>query len=134
MADDLGLLDDTPQATPLDLLINAIAGSGQYHFAPEDGGDGVGDVVDVDGADAAATAEQDAAIAVYLGTADAAANGSDTVVARKRPAEATYGRLAKVSRTLNSHFARRPGASNAFSTIEVWHPETGQKSYGKERR
>jgi hypothetical protein len=46
MSDQEGslILDDNPSATPLDLLLNAISGSGQYVF-PQDEGEQNGDAL-----------------------------------------------------------------------------------------
>jgi hypothetical protein len=144
MADTgLSLLDDTPQATPLDLLINAISGSGQYHFSTADDGAVAGPSGEEGG-----SAAPDA-IAAYLNNngdatshavaeaAAAVANGGST--SRKRSADDEVGspRLRKIARTLGEHFnSRQPahGHGPSLSTVELWHPKTGQKSYGKERR
>jgi len=168
MADNgLGLLDDTPQATPLDLLINAISGS-PYHFTTAD--DGAGGSEDATGAapdaiaaylggagagDADAVAHAHAhvpdvnAVDVDVNHVDAdvhavdvghvaAASVPNESLSRKRSAEDPGSpRMKKIARTLSTHFARQPalpGVAGAFSTVEVWHPKTGQKSYGKERR
>lgn len=106
---ELSLLDDAPQATPLDLLINAISGSGQYSFS---------------GDDATTHDEEGGDMATYLDNGKRAMDSDGST------------RLKKIGRTLSSHFAtpQQTWLSRAFSTVEVWHPNTGQKSYGKERR
>lgn len=117
----LPLLDDNPSNTPLDLLLNAISGSGGYAFPePEAEGEGGDDVN-------AAPADGDAAISALLGEAE---EHDEHDAGKYDGAESP--RQAKVARTLRNHFAGIRG--DAFSTIEVWHPKTGQKSYGKERR
>lgn len=159
MADSgLSLLDDNPQATPLDLLINAISGSGGYSFAADDGSGAAGGAGD--DATVAAATTGDAMVAYLDGESGAGAStssgdpGPNTVAraveaaatTRKRgfndedADDATRLRVAKIARTLTTHFAPQPppstatSSNRAFSTIEVWHPKTGQKSYGKERR
>lgn len=129
----LPLLDDNdnPSNTPLDLLLNAISGSGGYTFPGADGdahgagdGDGDGDG-DGEGGDVTVAPEGNAAISAFIEADHHATTGE----AGKDGAESRQQN--KITRTLREHFATRGGA---FSTIEVWHPKTGQKSYGKERR
>lgn len=122
MADNgLPLLDE-PSATPLDLLLNAISGSGEYNLLSDETpaeGEGQGD---------------GETIAAYLEPGES----------RKRSHEEDSPRQNKIAKTLSSHFAgvddrealAQSGTidSRTFSTIEVWHPRTGQKSYAKERR
>lgn len=131
----LPLLDDPPSNTPLDLLLNAISGSAGYTFPEhEAGGEGEGDGENPGGA-----AEGDAAISALLGAEggmaheDGHEHAYEDNAKRDGNGDGTQSpRQAKIARTLNDHFSgvRR----DAFSTVEVWHPKTGQKSYGKERR
>lgn len=125
MADNgVQLLDDNPSATPLDLLLNAISGSGQYNILADEA--------------PSATEEGEAhgdreTIAAYLESGDKGG---------KRPHEEDSPRQVKIARTLESHFEGEgvalaqavASSSRTFSTVEVWHPKTGQKSYAKERR
>ncbi|KAL1413625.1 hypothetical protein Q8F55_001403 [Vanrija albida] len=113
---DLQLLDDNPSATPLDLLLNAITGRDTYHFAEEGGGE-----------------ERGEQLPIYIDPSLEGAAELDPSSGRKRALESPQlGRAAKAPRL--TPFARGPGAAPTLSTVEVWHPKTGQKSYGKERR
>lgn len=153
---DLPMLDDNPSNTPLDLLLNAISGTGEYAFAAQDAAtDAPSGEPDGSTTDAMAAYLEAGGSGVSPPQADPVATersgsqGSTVLGIRKRSAEATSPpspRQHKVLRTLQSHFGSRAGLlqppspgspalkSHTFSTVEVWHPKTGQKSYGKERR
>lgn len=106
----LPLLDDTPSATPLDLLLNAISGTDQYSLL----------------------ADQPASSAA----GEAGERFRETGEKRKRALEDSP-RQTKIAKTLSSHFTDASVLAQngrTFSTVEVWHPKTGQKSYPKERR
>lgn len=116
MADqDLHLLDDNPNATPLDLLLNAITGTDPYHFAAEAEGE-----------------ERGEQLPMYLDPGlESGELGEAGGSSRKRALESPrLERAAKAPRLT----PLAQGVLHDFSTVEVWHPKTGQKSYGKERR
>lgn len=130
---DLPLLDDNPSTTPLDLLLNAISGSSNlFPQAGESGDDS--DYLGENGAGQNPSGAVD-------GTNDESTSGdaAHDAASKKRAhddddeAGGASPRLSKVTRTLSSHFGSHT-RGRAFSTVEVWHPKTGQKSYGKERR
>lgn len=130
---DLPLLDDNPSTTPLDLLLNAISGtSNLFPQAGESADDS--DYLGENGGEGNASAANDGA-----NNDSTSANGAGINASKKRvhddadvPGEGPQ-RLSKITRTLSSHFGRNT-RGRAFTTVEVWHPKTGQKSYGKERR
>lgn len=130
---DLPLLDDNPSTTPLDLLLNAISGSSAlFPQAGESADDS--DYLGENGGEQHPSAPADG-----INNESAAGNGADDAANKKRAHddldESGEGspRLSKITRTLSSHFGSHT-RGRAFSTVEVWHPKTGQKSYGKERR
>lgn len=129
------MADDDTGSTPLDLLLNAISGNGDYAFQGE--GHFTGEI------DPAFAAEEGQDDAILLengdhdvdvdrgteGARDVGENGraeGDEQVDQLPPSP----RQARVQRMLREHFA----GGDTVSTVEVWHPKTGQKSYGKERR
>ncbi|KAL7419093.1 hypothetical protein Q5752_005929 [Cryptotrichosporon argae] len=110
---DPGLLDsvndDHPSATPLDLLLNAISDSGTGLPLPS-----------------FADSHDDADLSFLADHAP--------VNPKKRSLEdaETVERQSKVARTFLSHIVG--AGADAVSTVQVWHPRSAQKSYGKERR
>ncbi|OCF40479.1 hypothetical protein I317_05717 [Kwoniella heveanensis CBS 569] len=150
---------DLPSTTPLDLLINAIAGSSRYAFPSHtsEGDVNVDDTHPRDGADAAASS---------VGSSAFVDADSHLRLGNKRPRQerSPSPRQKKLTKTLasyiaatsssSSHSGSKPskatstlglhgavdilttggGAGDTESRVEVWHPTTGQKSYGKERR
>ncbi|KAK4684818.1 hypothetical protein P7C73_g5343, partial [Tremellales sp. Uapishka_1] len=131
-------LDDSANTHPLDLLLNAISGSGAYDFPPtaHENPEGPGEAeLSIDGLLAASR---------MIGK-----TGESSSRPQKRHFEASSPspRQNKIAKTLTSHVVlssqctsglpagsvSKDGAST-FSTVEVWHGKTGQKSYGKERR
>lgn len=142
MADNaIPLLEDAPSSTPLDLLLNAISGSGQYGFAdsPADDSHHPSNSKHSPGAlPADGNRLRSASCDAALGDRDGDSGGE---LRRKRGlSPASSPRQSKVARTLSAHFAPNSlnpkafASSDTFSTVEVWHPKTGQKSYGRERR
>ncbi|WWD17423.1 hypothetical protein CI109_101864 [Kwoniella shandongensis] len=148
---------DVPSATPLDLLINAIAGSTDYNFPPPpeheqnetrendeahlgtvegENDDGEVQSINLDGLLAArkVPAEQPGTLSYSLKTASERH--------REVASSSSQRQLGKViaARVIDSLPMHQTNNSSSrsfeppISTVEVWHPTTGQKSYGKERR
>ncbi|WVF71578.1 hypothetical protein IAT40_006386 [Kwoniella sp. CBS 6097] len=152
---------DLPSTTPLDLLINAIAGSSRYAF-PSDGAEENLNI------DANVQSSSNLTAAADPKGVDAKINGDSQLrIGHKRPRQdrSPSPRQKKLAKTLASYVVatsspsssslssiskgakapmilrlhprdlEREGArGDTESRIEVWHPTTGQKSYGKERR
>ncbi|OXG36673.1 hypothetical protein J008_00205 [Cryptococcus neoformans] len=122
--------------TPLDLLINAIAGN--HYPIPDDHTHGHDHDHDVS-LDHLLSQRKDSA-------EDSQQHASSHKRARSH--EVVSPRQRKVPKPLASQAMFYPGFApvdkapgpldennnHQFSTLEVWHPTTGQKSYGKERR
>jgi hypothetical protein len=135
MADD----DDT-NSTPLDLLLNAISGSAGYAFAEGDGNhfaeglepqfDGEEGGEAADGADIQLLENGEDVPGEQHGE-PGEGGGEVPEAGAAEDDQPPSPRAARIQRTLRDHFA---AGRDAFSTVEVWHPKTGQKSYGKERR
>ncbi|WVQ82218.1 hypothetical protein IAT38_004346 [Cryptococcus sp. DSM 104549] len=129
MASEVG--GDASSQTPLDLLINAIAGNHYAIEEPQEGG----------------PAEQDVNLDQFL---EHRRPGDTPGPSNKRPRQESRSpspRQRKVAKTLASHVAMSSAAassgrredlaraqSSTLTTVEVWHPTACQKSYGKERR
>lgn len=130
---DLPLLDDNPSTTPLDLLLNAISGSSAL-FPQAGESNEESDYLGEDGAE-----QQQPTSGDNVDTGTPSVNAADDSTSRKRAHDevdesgGSPPRLSKITRTLSSHFGNH-AHGRVFSTVEVWHPKTGQKSYGKERR
>ncbi|WWC70314.1 uncharacterized protein I206_104264 [Kwoniella pini CBS 10737] len=130
--------NDVPSTTPLDLLINAIAGSADYILPTTD-----------HSSDYQREGNRDTRPATF-----ASVNQIDQPVATQglidsgksyRRTEPLTSRQETTIQRLTEHvvqsFAKcstlheeSPNDSTSLTTIDIWHPTTGQKSYGKERR
>ncbi|BEJ17776.1 hypothetical protein CspHIS471_0700440 [Cutaneotrichosporon sp. HIS471] len=117
------MADDDTSSTPLDLLLNAISGNGGYAFPDGDGNHFT------EGLEPPFEAQQDGGEILLENDH----NGDEGQLEKEEEDKegAPSPRQARVQSTLRDHFA---GGRDTFSTVEVWHPKTGQKSYGKERR
>ncbi|WWD02836.1 hypothetical protein V865_000878 [Kwoniella europaea PYCC6329] len=112
---------DGPSATPFDLLINAIAGSTDY-VHPTD-------------IPAAREQSQDSNVDQTLNGTLASASAVQTTnksARRARRNDSPTPRQKEISKVLSEQIIHQKG--NNATTIEIWHPTAGQKSYGKERR
>ncbi|WVQ67812.1 uncharacterized protein L199_006017 [Kwoniella botswanensis] len=112
---------DGPSATPFDLLINAIAGSTDY-VHPTD-------------IPAAREQSQDSNVDQTLTGTLASASAVQTTnkfARRTRRNDSPTPRQKEISKVLSEQIIHQKG--NNTTTIEIWHPTAGQKSYGKERR
>ncbi|KAK8864280.1 hypothetical protein IAR55_001526 [Kwoniella newhampshirensis] len=136
---------DLPSATPLDLLINAIAGSADYRF-PDDVREGPeGNEVSSEGGNQSLNLDEFLAVrkvpAEQPGSRSysSKSNAERHMEVTSSPSQRRLGKII-ASRVIQSLHINQAGddASGeyypAISTVEVWHPMTGQKSYGKERR
>lgn len=130
---DLPLLDDNPSTTPLDLLLNAISGSNNIFPQTGESADDPDYLGENGGEGAASTANDGANIQSTSGNGDNSNSGKKRARDDLNESGEGSNRLSKITRTLSSHFGSHT-RGRAFSTVEVWHPKTGQKSYGKERR
>ncbi|ORY34107.1 beta-trefoil DNA-binding domain-domain-containing protein [Naematelia encephala] len=134
--------ENISSTTPLDLLLNAITGSSDFTYTTQPG-------VDVPRGD------EELNLTSLL-AAHAQAEGTPAQAGRDQPLDGAVDKLRqqKIARALSAQIvlaakhsgtaedpqadveeARLAGISHGIiSKVEVWHPKTGQKSYGKERR
>ncbi|WVW83753.1 hypothetical protein I302_105774 [Kwoniella bestiolae CBS 10118] len=129
---------DLPSATPLDLLINAIAGSTDYVYPPPY-------------PDTSPREEENSAVLPQIGVEGTSKeNQSRTGQVpsnrnrRSRQNGSPTPRQKAISKVLSEQIIRSSTTSSSSlhhaeedttsTKIEVWHPTAGQKSYGKERR
>jgi hypothetical protein len=136
MSDHLLGEDQTTSATPLDLLINAISNSdGDYAFAqtphPDNHNTLSGQNIDIDGIlgdNAHGDRSSRPGGSRYIRRDD-----DDNAGVRSSIVQAILGQQAR---------SEQPGVvdqgqnatESSISTISVWHPRTGMKSYKSERR
>ncbi|WRT66230.1 uncharacterized protein IL334_003183 [Kwoniella shivajii] len=133
---------DIPSATPLDLLINAIAGSTDYIYPPPSYQDHLPretNNVSVAQLNEGRSTHLDDFISTKVGDPSNASN-----FMRQLPSPTP--RHKEIAKTLYDHIVKASaettdpseGSSSQLrsdrTVVEVWHPITGQKSYGKERR
>lgn len=137
MSDHLLGEDQTSSATPLDLLINAISNSdGDYAFAqtphPDNQNTLSGQNIDIDG---------------ILGDSahgDRSSRPGGSRYTRRDDDDDNAGVRSSIVQAILGQQARseQPGVvdqgqnatESSISTISVWHPRTGMKSYKAERR
>ncbi|WWC89470.1 uncharacterized protein L201_004394 [Kwoniella dendrophila CBS 6074] len=132
---------DIPSTTPLDLLINAIAGSTDYPYSPtQTYQDSI-------------RAENDATPFSHEGhggepvqvSVDQEAKDAQRVnryIDRHKYLGSPTSRQKETSQIIADYIVQAQAVHSGSATnyqgratkIEIWHPSTGQKSYGKERR
>jgi hypothetical protein len=167
------LFEDANTSHPLDLLINAISGSGQYQIPPEardDHGHGEFNLEQLlngshqtsDDGEAHAQRQDQAGdlnrVSDMVHRKYRVLILKDPTSKKRERSPGDIGRESKVARIVKEHVVHSSNHDSAllqgqaqgqgkqsglslgeyggsgFSTVEVWHPTAGQKSYGKERR